>query len=92
MTSERVMIHLDTGHGPSNSANSFYVGVSRASHEATIYTDSKENLPDSVRQWQEKESTQDYEKGKNFDFENGKQSEQSDNRETEITINQGIER
>jgi conjugative relaxase-like TrwC/TraI family protein len=92
MTSERVMIHLDTAQGISNSANAFYVGVSRASHEATIYTDSKENLPDSVRQWQEKESTQDYEKGKNFDFENGKQSEQSDSRETEIDNNRGVER
>lgn len=63
MTSERVIIHIDTGQGMSNSANSFYVGVSRASHEATIYTDSKAQLPDSVRQWQSKESALDYEKG-----------------------------
>ncbi len=41
MTSERVFIHIDTEQGFSNSANAFYVGVSRASHEAKIYTDDK---------------------------------------------------
>ncbi len=46
------------------------MGVSRASHEATIYTDDKIQLPDSVRQWQSKESALDYEKSLNF--ENGK--------------------
>ena len=92
MTSERVMIHLDTGQRGSNSANSFYVGLSRASHEATVYTDSKERLPESVSQWQGKESTQDYDKGRSFDFENGKQSERSHSRETEIDIKQGLER
>lgn len=70
MTSERVMIHIDTSQGTSNSANAFYVGVSRASHQATIYTDDKTQLPESVRQWQSKESAIDYEK--NLNFENGK--------------------
>ena len=87
MTSERVMIHLDTGQGPSNSANAFYVGISRASHEATVYTDSKEKLPDSVSQWQGKESTQDYEKGKNLDFENGKSSDHGYQRGSEKSVN-----
>lgn len=67
MTSERVMIHIDTNQGASNSANAFYVGVSRASHQATIYTDDKTQLPDSVRQWQSKESAMDYENGRHFD-------------------------
>lgn len=90
MTSERVMIHLDTSQGISNSANAFYVGVSRASQEATIYTDSKDNLPGSVSQWQGKVSTQDYEMVRNLDT--GKGLDSSETKGLETTKSRGIER
>ena len=86
MTSERVMIHIDTNQGMSNSANAFYVGVSRASHEATIYTDDKTQLPDSVRQWQSKESAMDYEKENRLDHHSERESEKA------ITLGKGFER
>lgn len=76
-TSERVMIHIDTNQRTSNSANSFYVGVSRASHEATIYTDSKAQLPDAVRLWQSKESAMDYEKENKLNHSSGKELEKN---------------
>jgi len=76
-TSERVMIHIDTRQGTSNSANAFYVGVSRASHEATIYTDSKAQLPDAVRSWQSKESAMDYQKDNRLEHPSGKESEKT---------------
>lgn len=92
MTSERVMIHIDTNQGPSNSANAFYVGVSRASHQATIYTDDKTQLPDSIRQWQSKESAMDYEK--NLNFENGKHNDNPIERESNeiVRFERGHER
>lgn len=89
MTSERVMIHIDTNQGVSNSANSFYVGLSRASYQATVYSNSKERLPESVSQWQGKESTQDYEKGKAMSFENGKGDHKDFHHENNKTIHLG---
>jgi conjugative relaxase-like TrwC/TraI family protein len=85
-TAERVMLHIDTRQGTSNSANAFYVGVNRASHEATIYTDSKAQLPDAVRPWQSKESAMDYEKENRFDHSSGKESEKA------ISLGRGLER
>ncbi len=85
-TSKQVMIHIDTNQRTSNSANAFYVGVSRASHEATIYTDSKAQLPDAVRSWQSKESAMDYEKENRFDHSSGKESDKG------ISLGRGLER
>ena len=85
-TTERVMIHIDTNQRTSNSANAFYVGVSRASHEATIYTDNKAQLPDAVRLWQSKESAMDYQKENRFDHSFGKESEKT------IPLGRGPER
>ena len=85
-TSERVMIHIDTNQRTSNSANAFYVGVSRASHEATIYTDSRAQLPDAVRPWQSKESAMDYEKENRLNHSSGKELEKS------VSLGRGHER
>jgi ATP-dependent exoDNAse (exonuclease V) alpha subunit len=90
MTSERVMIHIDTDQRLSNSANGFYVGLSRASHEATIYTNSREKLPESVSQWQIKESAQDFEKTKHLDFENGNDQNQGNHKEVDHSVQRGL--
>lgn len=47
LTSDRVLISLDT-KSRTTSANLYYVAVSRARHEANIYTDSKQNLPEAI--------------------------------------------
>jgi len=45
LTSERVLVHADTGVHPDLLSSRFgYVSISRASHEATIFTDNKLRL------------------------------------------------
>ncbi|MBI1821145.1 MAG: relaxase domain-containing protein [Nitrospirae bacterium] len=91
MTAERVMMNIDTGQAISNSANAFYVGLSRASHEAKVYTDNKEKLPEAVSHWQGKESTQNYEKGRVVESEKEHSKEEFHQRGDETKSNRGFE-
>ncbi|HXN07250.1 MAG TPA: MobF family relaxase [Nitrospiria bacterium] len=92
MTVKNVILNIDTSQVKSLSANAFYIGVSRATHGIQVLVDNKEKLPDTVRQWQQKESTLDYEKGSRLDIDIGKSPERSVSKEPEMTIHRGMER
>jgi ATP-dependent exoDNAse (exonuclease V) alpha subunit len=47
-TVDHVILHVDTDQGPLVGHQSFYVAVSRARHEVSIYTDSRDNLPGAI--------------------------------------------
>lgn len=92
MTVKNVILNIDTSQVKSLSANAFYIGVSRATHGLQVLVDNKENLPDAVRQWQQKESTLDYEKGTRLDIDIGRSPERSVSKEPEMIIHRGMER
>ncbi len=47
-TADRVLVHLDGRYGKTVSSESFYVAVSRARHEAKLYTDDQRRLGEVV--------------------------------------------
>jgi ATP-dependent exoDNAse (exonuclease V) alpha subunit len=49
--------------------NSFYVAISRATDELTIYTDDKEMLPDSMSRSVEKDAALDLDKDSKLEME-----------------------
>jgi conjugative relaxase-like TrwC/TraI family protein len=49
-----------------NDRNKFYVVVSRARYDATVYTDDKDKYRKQVSRWAEKSSYDDYERSKNI--------------------------
>lgn len=60
ITEDRAFIHLNTRQAQLNSANSYYVDVSRARHDVRIYTDDKNKLSGAVERQQEKLSAKDF--------------------------------
>jgi len=57
LTADRVLVHVDTGIHPELVSDRFaYVSISRASQDATLYTNSLERLGDLVSRSQEKSS------------------------------------
>ena len=55
-----------------NDRNKFYVVLSRAKYNATVYTDDKDKYRKQVSRWAEKSSYDDYERSKNIPYiENG---------------------
>ncbi|MBP7865972.1 MAG: relaxase domain-containing protein [Acidobacteria bacterium] len=60
ITADRAMVHLDTRQGGVNSRNAFYVDISRARHEVTVYTDDSARVAEKVAHWQVKLSGLDF--------------------------------
>ncbi len=57
LTADRVLVHVDTGIHPELVSDRFaYVSISRASQDATLYTNSLERLGELVSRSQEKSS------------------------------------
>jgi conjugative relaxase-like TrwC/TraI family protein len=66
LTSERVLVNMDTEVHPELINNRFaYVSVSRASHDAQIYTNDAATLAESLSRDVSKASALDFSKGKN---------------------------
>ena len=67
LTSERVLVNMDTEVHPELINNRFaYVSVSRASHDAQIYTNDAASLAESLSRDVSKASAIDFSKGKNL--------------------------
>jgi conjugative relaxase-like TrwC/TraI family protein len=60
ITEDRAFIHIDTNQRQLNSRNSFYVDISRARFKASIYTNDKDKLMDSIAEFQTKLSSRDF--------------------------------
>ncbi|SDF31667.1 MobF family relaxase [Sporolituus thermophilus] len=60
ITTDRVLINLDSSQKHLNSRNAFYVDISRARHEVKVFTDNKEKVADQVREWAKKLTSDDF--------------------------------
>ena len=62
ITTDRVLINLDTSQAQLNNRNAYYTDISRARHDVKIYTDDKEKLLDQIKDFAHKLTGKDFEK------------------------------
>lgn len=60
ITVDRALINLDSSQGQMNTRNAYYVDISRARYDVTIYTDSKEKIKDQVKDFAKKLTSDDF--------------------------------
>lgn len=60
ITEDNVIVHIDTNQHGVNSANAYYVDISRAKHNLTIFTDDSKGLLKAVRDQQYKITSKDF--------------------------------
>ena len=58
-TRDRVLVHVDTSQRQLTGREQWYVSISRAKHELTIYTDDADRLPGRISRSQQQESAMD---------------------------------
>ena len=60
ITTDRVLINLDSSQKQLNSRNAFYVDLSRARYEVKIFTDNQEKIADQVKDFAKKITSEDF--------------------------------
>lgn len=60
ITTDRVLINLDSSQKLLNSRNSFYVDISRARHKVKIFADDKEKISDQAKEFARKLTSEDF--------------------------------
>ena len=61
ITTDRVLINLDTSQAQMNNRNAYYVDISRARHDVKIFTDDKEKLREQIKDFAHKLTGRDFE-------------------------------
>lgn len=62
ITVDRVLINIDSNQAQMNTRNAFYVDISRARYDVTIYTDSKEKIKNQMKDFAQKLTSDDFKK------------------------------
>lgn len=62
ITVDRALINLDSSQAKMNTRNAFYVDISRARYDVTIYTDSKDKIKGQVKDFAQKLTSDDFKK------------------------------
>ena len=60
ITVDRVLINIDSEQKKMNTRNAYYVDISRARHEVTIYTDDKEKIKNQMKDFADKVTLDDF--------------------------------
>ena len=60
ITTDRALIHLDSGQKQMNSRNAYYVDISRAKYEVKIFTDNVAEIRSQVQQFAKKLTSEDF--------------------------------
>lgn len=60
ITVDRALIHLDSSQAQMNTRNAYYVDISRARYDVTIYTDDQEKIKGQVKEFAKKLTSDDF--------------------------------